>query len=399
VRQGRVFRRCTTCGARVQERRCSCGSDRSTWSYIVDVAPPGAPREQRRAGGFATKAQAVEAMHALQSSAASGRFVEPSRQTVGQYLQTWLQSVRPPAVRGGTWRGYELNVRRHLVPRLGSLPLQQLNRAAVKAAYQDIAEQGSPSAGPLNAKTVHNVHLTLRKALHDAVEDRMLSHNPADGAHRLHRDRPEMKTWSADQLSTFLTAVADDERFPLWRLAATTGMRRGELLGLRWHDVDLNGGRVQVVQQRVRGDGGFTYGPPKTSKGRRSIALDPATVGALATHRKAQAVIRPRFGPYDEDADLVFARADGSPMDPDSVSGRFERLVRAFRLPIIRLHDLRHTHATLALAAGIHPKVVQERLGHSSVTMTLDLYSHAVPGMQADAASRIAALVDKAVSL
>lgn len=133
--------------------------------------------------------------------------------------------------------------------------------------------------------------------------------------------------------------------------------------------------------------------------GRRSIELDLGTLAALQAHRQAQAVIRPRFGPYDEDADLVFARADGSPMDPDSVSGRFERIVRAMPLLLIRLHDLRHTHANLALAAGIHPKVVQERLGHSSVTMTLDLYSHAVPAMQADAASIVAALHDVAVGV
>lgn len=356
--------------------------------------PRGAPRQQRRAGGFATKGLAIQAMHELQSNVASGRFVEPSRMTVAQYLDTWLQAVRPPTVRGGTWRGYELVVRRHIAPRIGSIPLQQLTRAAVKAAYQDIGEAGGRGGGPLNAKTVNNVHLTLRKALGDAVEDRLLSHNPADGAHKLHRDRPEMRTWTAEQLSAFLSAVADDEDFRLWRLAATTGMRRGEVLGLRWHDVDLEAGSVRVVQARVRGDSGWIYGPPKSAKGRRSIALDKGTVAALAVQREAQSVIRPRFGPYDEDADLVFARHDGSPMDPDSVSGRFERIVRGLPLPMIRLHDLRHTHATLALAAGVHPKVVQERLGHSSITMTLDLYSHAVPGMQADAASKIAALVD-----
>ncbi len=396
MRQGRVIRRCTKCGTRVQARSCRCGSDRSTWSYIVDVAAHGSPREQRRAGGFATKAQAVEAMHARQSSAASGSFVEPSRRTVEQYLTTWLRAVRGE-VRGGTWRGYELNVRRHIGPRIGAIPMQQLTRAQVKGAYNDIAERGAPSGRSLNAKTVHNVHLTLRKALADAVEDRLLSHNPADGAHRLHKDHPEMRTWTAEQLSRFLAAVADDEHFCLWRLAATTGMRRGELLGLRWHDVHAATGHVQVVQQRVRGDAGFTYGPPKTARGRRSISLDAVTVAALSSHRQSQAVIRPMFGRQDEDADLVFARADGSPMDPDSVSGRFERIVRRLQLPLIRLHDLRHTHATLALAAGVHPKVVQERLGHSSVTMTLDLYSHAVPGMQADAASRIAALIDAVV--
>jgi integrase len=395
MRQGRAFRRCTKCGKAVQERRCeSCGSDRWTWSYVVDIAPSGAPRDQRSRGGFATKAAAIAAMHALQAAANAGGFVEPSRMTVAQYLSGWLMSVRPPAVRGGTWRGYEVNVRRHLIPRLGAIPLQQLTRAAVKAAYQDLAAHGSLKGGTLTVKTAHNIHLTLRKALGDAVEDRLATHNAADGAHRLPRDRPEMRTWTAEQLSAFLAAVANRDDFALWRLAATSGMRRGELLGLRWAAADLDARRVQIVQQRVRGADGFTYGPPKTAKGRRSIALDAVTVTALWAHRQAQGVIRPAFGPGYQDADLVFARADGSPMDPDSVSGTFERIVRRLGLPMIRLHDLRHTHATLALAAGVHPKVVQERLGHSSVAMTLDLYSHAVPAMEADAASRIAALID-----
>jgi integrase len=321
--------------------------------------------------------------------------VPPSRLTVGQYLEQWLQSVRPPAVRGGTWVGYRVNVRRHLVPRLGAVPLQQLTRVAVKAAYEELAERGSRHGGPLSPKTLHNVHLTLRKALADAVEDRLLSHNPADAAHRLHRDQPEMQTWSARELAAFLAGVAEHEWFALWRLAATTGMRRGELLGLRWSDLELPRGQLQIVQQRVRGLDAYTYGPPKTKAGRRRVDLDAATVAALQAHRQAQAVIRPAFGAgYDADADLVFARADGSPLDPDTVSGTFERLVLELRLSRIRLHDLRHTHATLALAAGVHPKVVQERLGHSSVQITLDRYSHAVPGMQAEAASRIAAIVD-----
>lgn len=396
MRQGRVFRRCAKCGKAVRERRCGCGYDRAMWSYIVDIAPRGAPRDQRRAGGFATKALAVEAMHTLQSSASSGSFVEPSRRTLAAYLEEWLKAVKPPAVRGGTWISYEGAIRRHIVPRLGRIPLQQLTRAAVKAAYQEVAENGSPTGGPLTAKTVHNVHLTLRKALRDAVEDRLLSYNPADSAHRLHNDRPEMKTWTAEQLSAFLAGVADRDDFALYRLAAMTGMRRGELLGLRRTDVDLQTRTVQVQQQRVRGVGGYTYGPPKTSRGRRSISIDPITVAAVRAHLQAQSVIRPAFGPGYQDAGLVFCRADGTPLDPDSVSGTFERIVRRLRLPVIRLHDLRHTHATLALAAGVHPKVVQERLGHSSVTMTLDLYSHAVPGMQADAASTIAALIDAA---
>jgi len=396
MRLGRVYRRCSRCGAKVEKRACErCGSARFSWTFVVDVARKGAPRRQHQAGGFATKAQAVEAMNGLQTAASSGTSVEASRATLGEYLEQWLQAVRPPVIRGGTWRGYALNLRRHISPRLGTVALQQLTRASLKAAYVDLAEHGSPSSGPFSAKTVHNIHLTIRKALADAVEDRLLAANPADGAHRLVRDRPQMHTWRARELAAFLASVQNDPLFALWRLAATTGMRRGELLGLRWQEVDLEAGKLQVVQQRVRGADGFTYGPPKTDRGRRSIALDPLTVRALGAHRQEQAVIRPTFSVgYDVDADLVFARADGSPLDPDTVTGLFERKVRTAGLPIIRLHDLRHTHATLALAAGIHPKVVQERLGHSSITMTLDLYSHAVPAMEAEAATRIAALVD-----
>lgn len=402
MRQGRVFRRCTAtgCGRRVEAKRCGrCVGDRFTWTYVVDVAPREAPRDQRTKGGFGTKAAALEAMNTLQSDISGGTFVEPSRQTVAAYLGEWIKAVRPPAIRGGTWRGYRDNVDRLIVPRIGDVPLQHLTRAKVKALYAELATSGGRGGRPLAVKTVHNVHLTLRRALGDAVDDRILTSNPADGAHRLPRDRGlEMKTWTGAELGRFLAGVADDALFGLWRLASQTGMRRGELLGLRWRDVDLEAGRVQVVQQRVRGEEGVVYGPPKTTAGRRRIDLDAVTMVALREHRRRQVADRLAFGPGYADADLVFAHADGSPLDPDSVSGSFERAVRRLSLPAIRLHDLRHTHATLALSAGIHPKVVQERLGHSSITVTMDVYSHAIPAMQADAATRIAAIVDEAVA-
>ncbi len=220
--------------------------------------------------------------------------------------------------------------------------------------------------------------------------------NPADRAHRLSKRRNEMKTWNASELATFLSSVQGDRLYGLWRLAATTGVRRGELLGLRWADVDLERATVRIVRAYVRGAGGLHYGEPKTASGRRMIALDPVTVGVVRSHRARQAEERLAWGAGYQDGDLLFARENGTPLDPDSVTGFFERIVRELRLPRIRLHDLRHTHATLALSAGIHPKVVQERLGHSSIAMTLDLYSHSIPAMQADAADRIAALIEAA---
>lgn len=395
MRMGRVFRRCSGCGGRVESKRCtSCGGDRFTWGFVVDVAPVGAPRRQRRGGGYTTKAEATAAMNELQTRIAGGTFVEPSRQTVAAYLEEWLAGVRGE-VRGGTWRSYRDAVTHHIAPRIGDLPLQALTRNRVRALYQELATSGRVRGGTgLSPKTVHNVHLALRKALGDAVADRLIPANPADAAHRLPTARAEMTTWSGAELARFLAAVRDDPRFALWRLAATTGLRRGEVLGLRWRELDLEAGRLRVTQQRVRGADGLGFGAPKTAKGRRSVALDPTTVAAMRAHRVRQNEERLAFGPGYQDADLVFARADGSPEDPDAISQAFERLERRVGLPRIRFHDLRHTHATLALAAGIHPKVVQERLGHSSITVTLDTYSHAIPAMQEDAATRIAALVD-----
>ena len=172
-------------------------------------------------------------------------------------------------------------------------------------------------------------------------------------------------------------------------------MRRAELLGLRWRDVDLSLGQVAVVQTRLKANGTTYFAGPKTQRSRRTIAIDGATVDVLKRHRAAQARERLAFGPLYEDNDLVFCFRDGRPLDPDGVSQRFQRHAREARLPVLRFHDLRHTHATLGLMADVHPKVMQERLGHSSVAFTLDIYSHAIPTMQGEAASKVAALLDR----
>ncbi len=394
MRQGRVFKRCRKCGRTMETRRCSrCGDDRYSWAYQVDVAPVGAPRDQRLKSGFATKAEAVHAMNALQSAKAAGTHVEPSRTTVAGYLAEWLPSID---VRPGTRMVYGVVIRRYIEPRIGALPLQSLTTARVKAFYRELTETGRVRGGrPLSVKSVHNVHVLLRKALADAVRDQVISRNPADGAHRLPTDRGiEMKTWTADELTRFLASVQGDRNFALWRLAATTGMRRGELLGLRWEDLRLDAGQLSVRRQLVRGTDGFTYGPPKTEKGRRDVSLDDITAAVLRRHRKQQLEERLLMGEAYNDQGLVFARADGSPWDPDSITGTFERLSKRAGLPRIRLHDLRHTHASMALRAGVPAKVVQQRLGHASITITLDTYTHVAPDLDAEAARRVADLVD-----
>ena len=204
----------------------------------------------------------------------------------------------------------------------------------------------------------------------------------------------ELRTWTASELRRFLACVQGDRLYAAWQLVALTGMRRGEALGLRWADLDLDGGWLSVRQTFVVVDNHIQVSRPKTARGCRRIALDHATIAALRAHHTAQAAERLAAGPAWPNTDLVFTCEDGTPLHPEHFRRQFDRHVARAGLPRIRLHDLRHTHATLALQAGVHPKVVSERLGHSTVAMTMDVYSYAVPALQQDAATTIANLLD-----
>ena len=204
-------------------------------------------------------------------------------------------------------------------------------------------------------------------------------------------ERKPTVTWTADELGCFLESVDEDRLRAAFYLLATTGMRRGEVLGLRWDDVDLDSGYLSVEQTITTVSDELIMGPVKTARSRRRIALDPATVAALRRHRALQAEERLAAGELWVDGNLVFRSADGEPLHPDRFTRRFQRLVSDVGLPALRgPHNLRHTWATLALQSGIHPKVVSERLGHATIAVTLDTYSHVVPSLDADAANLVA---------
>ncbi|MFN8186366.1 MAG: site-specific integrase [Gaiellales bacterium] len=201
-----------------------------------------------------------------------------------------------------------------------------------------------------------------------------------------------MKTWSAEELRSFLEHVRHDRLYALWLVAATTGARRGELAGLKWDAVDLESRRISIRRTLISVGYRIEWSEPKTENGRRSVALDPTTAEALRVHRMRQLEERLLLGQDYDDNNLVFAREDGAPIHPERISTMFGQHVSAARLPRIRLHDLRHTHATLALQAGVHPKVVSERLGHADVGLTLNVYSHAIPALHETAAALVADL-------
>ena len=366
-----------------------------TWYLFVDPDPVTGKRRQRSKGGFRTKKECQEALNDALATVRTGTFVEPSQRTLGSFLvEEWLPAMRPPRVRPSTWLSYQKSIERHLVPGLGHLPLQRLTPAQLTAYYRTLLEAGHRSGrGRLAPKTVRNIHGTLHTALRDAVRWEYLARNVAATADLPKGMTPEMHVWSPEQLRTYLDHVRSDRLYAAWLLFATTGMRRGEVAGLRWVDVDLDAGRVSPRRPRVVVNHQVLVSEPKTAKGRRSVALDALTVAALREHKKRQAEDQAVVGPGWQDSGLVFTRPDGAPIHPDLISDWFERLAHEAGLPKIRLHDVRHSYASAALAAGIPAKIVSERLGHATVQITLDTYSHVLPGLDAQAAETVARLI------
>jgi integrase len=367
----------------------------SKWSLVLDVGTDEhGKRRQKWHSGFERKSDAERALADLLAKQQRGEYVEPSTLTLGRFLENeWLPSICS-SVREGTLESYSRNVRVHIVPQLGDVPLQQLAPARLNSFYADLL--AGTHRRPLSARTVRYIHTIIRRALQAAVRWGLVTRNVADQADppspKASRPRP-VKTWSADELGRFLSTVRDDRLYALWMVLASTGMRRGEAVGGYWTDVDLDAGRWQVRHTLVAVAHELLASTPKTDHGRRSVALDAGTVRVLREWRKRQLEERLAWGPAWTDTGRVFAREDGTDLHPERVSERFDRLVNASGLPRLTVHGLRHGHATLALQAGVHPKVVQERLGHSSVAFTPDRYSHAIPAMQEDAAEMVARLV------
>lgn len=368
-----------------------------TWSYRIDLdARADGSRRQKQVGGFATKREAQAALNEALTAHQRGTYIAPSKQTVAEYLEAWLPAVQFE-VAATAWTNYREIVGRYINPHLGQVRLAELTPMRVKAWHSALRSGGGAKGRPLSASSVQLAHRVLHRALADAVRWNVLLHNPASAARAPRAERPEMQAWTIEEATRFMGAVAGDRLEALWTVALHTGMRRGELAGLRWKDVDLNGSSLTVAQQRTASSYEVVVAPPK-AKSHRQLVLAAPTVEALRRHRAQQRRERLAAGSLWTDSGYVFVDELGVPYHPQRLRTLFEKACNAVGVPAIRLHDLRHTMATLALQAGVHPKVVQEQLGHAGIDITLDIYSHVPQAVRRDAADLIAGLLSPPLS-
>ncbi len=376
-------------------RTNAAGKETVRWYVVVDAGLDEAgKRQQKWHGGFSTRRAAEVERAKIVSDLHSGRYVAPDRLMLAEWVrESWLPMTKT-RVKPSTFDSYRSNMETHVLPALGSRALQQLTAPMLNTLYAELLSHGG-RRGPLAAKTVRYIHTIVHKALADAVDAGIIGANIAERAKppRPNRSRaPKIECWEPTELAAFLESVKGTRLEAAWRLASMTGMRRGEVLGLRWCDVDLDTSRIAVRNAIVSVAYAVLESSPKSHQA-RVIDLDPETTALLRRHRERQQHEREEFGADYHHLDLVTCAEDGSPIHPQSFSQAFASAVEEAGLRKIRLHDLRHTHATIAVKAGVPVKVISERLGHESPAFTLKQYAHVLPGMQAEAAELIATVV------
>ena len=389
--------------------RCPWRGQRGHGSWYLSLELPAGPdgRHRRiRRGGFPTRKAAEKALARLRIPADPEALV-----TTGQWLDRWLEERTGP--RSSTIRGYASHVRLYLKPCLGHILLADLTAGHVQAMFTAITRQHEAEGHPVTAATLARVRATLRGALNAAIRAGLIGGNAASRAEmpapRRPRPviwtsarvaewqrtgtRPPVAAWTPVQTAHFLNAIRGHRLYAAYHLIALRGLRRGEAAGLRWCDIDLDGATAIITCQLQQYDSHLVACPPKTAGSERAVALDRTTVAVLRAHRVAQDAERAAAGKDYHDSGYVFTCLNGDPMAPDRLSRTFRRLAGQAGLPPVRLHDLRHGAATLALAAKVELKVVQDMLGHSSIVLTADTPFSVLPEVARKAAEDVATLV------
>lgn len=356
-----------------------------TWQGRVDLGRGPDGRRRRPAFTGRTRREVQQAIARAIAERESGFGARPSeRLSTAAYLEQWLGKSAPASLRPRTLAGYRSIARRHLVPGIGHVPLAKLNGAHVQELVNQLVAAGA------SPQTVRNVHAVLRRALGQAVRWGILSRNPAAAVDLPAARGFDVRALGVDDARAVLDAVRGDQLEPLVTLALATGLRQGEALAMRWADVELEAAQLTVRHTLHRAGGSVFLAEPKTRRSRRTVTLPAFAVTALRRQRDwFQAQQRLLAGSDWQEGGYVFTTARGTPMHGSDVTRRLQRRLAAAELPRMRFHDLRHGAATLLLAQGVHPRVVMETLGHSTIAVTMNVYSHVVPALQREAADRL----------
>jgi integrase len=332
---------------------------------------------------FDTRKEAQDWLAQVQHEKKTGVFVEPDKTTVGAWVMRYLQTYAKPKVKPNTFADYMDVLKNHIIPAIGTIPLQALRTSAIQELYNRKAESGRlDGKGGLSPRTIHLIHLVLNGALKQAVRERLIQHNPAEYTVRPPMKHKEMAVLSPEEVNRYLETAREDRLYAAFLLELTTGLRRGELLALTWDCVDFAKGAITVKQSlsRVRyAEEGFTrleITDTKTEASKRTIPLLPEVVRELKALKRKQAEEKLLFGPAYQDKNLVFATPTGTPIEPRNFYRKHAAMLKKAGLRHVRLHDLRHTFATILLQEGENPENLRDLLGHTKTSTTLDLYCH-----------------------
>jgi integrase len=360
------------------------------WAIVIDLRDPETGKRRRKWHSFhGTKRQAQDKCAQLISELNGGLYIEPAKITVGQFLDRWLEHIKP-LVSPRTHERYGELVTKNLKPLLGAVLLTKLRPMQISDAYAKALSGGRRDGkGGLAPSTVRYLHVILKASMRQAVRWQILTRNPVEAVDPPRVERSAMRTYDIAQTADLIDATRGTRMTITVILAVLCGLRRGEIAALRWCNVNLEAAQLAVTESAEQTTAGIRYKKPKSGKA-RTVALSARVVDELRGHRVQQAQELLILGVPLTDDTFVVAQADGSPLQPRTITHQWHQLLANNKtLPRIRFHDLRHAHATHMLSSGVHPKIASERLGHSKVGITMDLYSHVMPGMQEDAAARV----------
>lgn len=366
------------------------------WQASISLGYQDNGKPKRRTFYGKTRKEAVEKMEEAKQSLKQGTYVEPNKIALGDWIEKWLENYKKPNLKQSTYEGYHITAKTHIIPSLGKIPLSKLQANDLQKFYIDKLTKGRVSDGSgLTTQYVRHMHIIIRGALQQAVKENLIPRNVADATEPPAVKHDKVTFLTEEQLQQFLSEVKNDRLSSAFILEIATGLRRGELLGLCWDSVDLEKGIITIRRQLLSlKDGLKLEDTTKTKSGKRSIPIPANVLKELKSHKVRQSKEKLQAGELYQENGLVFCKEDGTPLEPRNFTKKFQRLLKQAGLAKVRLHDLRHSHASLLLKKGIHPKIVQERLGHSSITVTLDKYSHLVPGLQEKATGLINDLFD-----